>query len=107
MHVIVDDIREEGADVIIRNPYMALDVLRAIDRMPRGIMGAGIRKLSMDNDMGTGPEGKDILYQALGELAHKPHEVVIVTSNPVAAQHMRQTLERHDYSTKDRFTRTR
>ena len=104
MHVIIDDIRDEGADVVIRNPYLALDILRAIDRMPRGMKDVRIRKLSMDNDMGAGPEGKDILYQALGELAHKPDEVVIVTSNPVAAQHMRQTLERFAYTTKDRFT---
>lgn len=96
MHVLIDDKREEDADVIIRNPSVALSVLTRLD--------GRVTKLSMDNDMGHGPEGKHVLYEALSTLARPPRIVTIVTANPVAAQHMRQTLERFGYTSHDRFT---
>ena len=88
---MVDDSRDMG-DVIIRNPNVAQEVLRRLHK--------SIGTLIMDNDMGSGPEGKDILVLFLQDCKNQkfyPKDVIIVTSNTPAQGHMKVTLEQHGY----------
>lgn len=92
---MVDDCRDyggEGNDIIIRNPKIAVEVLRRLHKQ--------IGTLFMDNDMGLGPEGKDILVQFLQDCKHQnfyPKDVYLVTDNTPARDHMKLTLEVHGY----------
>lgn len=87
LHILIDDIRNlEGMDIIIRNPRAAFNYV--VDNDVTGHF------LYMDNDLSCNPEdieGHDILGRVL-LLGQRPKKVVLVTSNPVAAQWMRNAL---------------
>lgn len=97
LHVLIDDTRDLGADVIIRKPDVAIAVLRRLLKQTA--------RTYWDNDMGGGweLEGRNLLKQHLQDCANAGHypEVIIVTSNSVAERDMFVTLERYGYSRKD------
>lgn len=87
LHILIDDIRDlNGMDIIIRTPKAALRYVTENETTGHF--------LYMDNDLSGEPgsiEGHDILGRVL-LLGHRPKKVILVTSNPVAAQWMRNAL---------------
>lgn len=87
LHILMDDIRDlNGMDIIIRTPHAALQYVANNDTTGHF--------LYMDNDLSGEPgeiEGHDILARVL-LLGQRPKKVILVTSNPVAAQWMRNAL---------------
>lgn len=92
LHILIDDIRNlQGMDIIIRTPLAASSFLESFDTTGH--------VLYMDNDLGENltVEGKDILATLLMN-CQLPKKVVLVTSNPVAANHMRASLLEYGYT---------
>lgn len=94
LHVLIDDTRDLGADVIIRKPDVAIAVLRRLLKQTA--------RTYWDNDLGGGweLEGRNLLKQHLQDCANAGHypEVVVVTSNSVAARDMIGTLQQYGYT---------
>jgi hypothetical protein len=92
MHVCIDDYRTLG-DVVIRHPEVAITALRRLQKQ--------ITRTYWDNDMGGGweLEGRNLIKQYLTDISNAGirHEVVIVTSNTVAASDMAKTLASFGY----------
>ena len=84
-HILIDDVRNlHGMDIIIRTPEAAVEFLNTFDTSNNIVY--------FDNDLSLeGLEGYQILRRLL-ELGQRPKKVVLVTSNPVAKQHMRNDL---------------
>ncbi|UPW39033.1 hypothetical protein ESCO40_00079 [Escherichia phage vB_EcoS_ESCO40] len=84
-HILIDDVRNlPGMDIIIRTPEAAVEFLNKTDTTGHFVY--------MDNDLAVdGMEGYQILRLLL-EFGQRPKKVVLVTSNPVAKQHMRNDL---------------
>lgn len=90
MWLLIDDIRDVGSDVIIRNVESAKKIL--------GAMSSSIDFLSIDHDLGIGETGYDILKWAL-ERNCVPDQVQLVTNNPVGRKNMKNLLEDYNYTT--------
>lgn len=84
-HILIDDVRNlHGMDIIIRTPEAAVEFLNKTDTTGHFVY--------MDNDLAVdGMEGYQILRLLL-EFGQRPKKVVLVTSNPVAKQIMRNDL---------------
>lgn len=84
-HILIDDVRNlNGMDIIIRTPEAAVEFLNKTDTTGHFVY--------MDNDLAVdGMEGYQILRLLL-EFGQRPKKVVLVTSNPVAKQTMRNDL---------------
>lgn len=84
-HILIDDVRNlHGMDIIIRTPEAAIEFLKGTDTTGHFVY--------CDNDLAPdGMEGYQILRLLL-EFGQRPKKVVLVTSNPVAKQHMRNDL---------------
>lgn len=84
-HILIDDVRNlHGMDIIIRTPEAAVEFLNKTDTTGHFVY--------MDNDLAVdGMEGYQILRLLL-EFGQRPKKVVLVTSNPVAKQTMRNDL---------------
>ncbi|WDR22170.1 hypothetical protein PJM41_0085 [Salmonella phage vB_SenS_UTK0009] len=84
-HILIDDVRNlNGMDIIIRTPEAALKFLENNDTSGHFVY--------MDNDLAVdGMEGYQILRLLL-ELGQRPKKVVLVTSNPVGRENMRNDL---------------
>ncbi|WGG14251.1 hypothetical protein [Salmonella phage phC17] len=84
-HILIDDVRNlHGMDIIIRTPEAAIEFLKGTDTTGHFVY--------CDNDLAAdGMEGYQILRLLL-EFGQRPKKVVLVTSNPVAKQHMRNDL---------------
>lgn len=84
-HILIDDVRNlHGMDIIIRTQEAAVEFLNKTDTTGHFVY--------MDNDLAVdGMEGYQILRLLL-EFGQRPKKVVLVTSNPVAKQHMRNDL---------------
>lgn len=84
-HILIDDVRNlHGMDIIIRTPEAAVEFLNKTDTTGHFVY--------MDNDLAVkGMEGYQILRLLL-EFGQRPKKVVLVTSNPVAKQTMRDDL---------------
>jgi hypothetical protein len=93
LHILIDDIRNlQGMDIIIRDPQAAYTFLDAFDTSGHF--------LYMDNDLGDHDllnEGQSILRYAI-TLGQLPKKVILVTSNSVAANNMRNLLVAHGYT---------
>lgn len=99
MWLLVDDIRTGcGEDVIARTPNAGKELLSKISW--EGVI--------LDHDLGNVEieTGYDVLCWAIDNNC-LPHNVHLITSNPVGRQRMRSALENVDYYTKDglRFCR--
>lgn len=92
LDVCIDDCRNIG-DVIIRDPRVAIEVLRRL--------GKRVGHTYWDNDMGYGweREGRHLLKQFIKDCksAKWYPTIQIVTSNSVAAEDMRATLKAANY----------
>lgn len=92
MYVLVDDLRNYG-DVIIRDPRIAIKVIRRIHK--------SITTIGLDNDMGHGweHEGRNLLKQFMADCKNEKYwpKVQIVTSNTVAMIEMYKTLQENGY----------
>lgn len=84
-HILIDDVRNlNGMDIIIRTPEAAVEFLNNTDTTGHFVY--------FDNDLAVdGMEGYQILRLLL-EFGQRPKKVVLVTSNPVAKQTMRNDL---------------
>ncbi|MEW0646950.1 cyclic-phosphate processing receiver domain-containing protein [Escherichia coli] len=84
-HILIDDVRNlNGMDIIIRTPEAAVEFLNNTDTTGHVVY--------FDNDLAVdGMEGYQILRLLL-EFGQRPKKVVLVTSNPVAKQTMRNDL---------------
>lgn len=84
-HILIDDVRNlHGMDIIIRTPEAAVEFLNKTDTTGHFVY--------FDNDLApNGKEGYQILRLLL-EFGQRPKKVVLVTSNPVAKQIMRNDL---------------
>ena len=84
-HILIDDVRNlHGMDIIIRTPEAAIEFLKGTDTTGHFVY--------CDNDLAVdGMEGYQILRLLL-EFGQRPKKVVLVTSNPVAKQTMRNDL---------------
>lgn len=84
-HILIDDVRNlNGMDIIIRTPEAAVEFLNNTDTTGHFVY--------TDNDLAVdGMEGYQILRLLL-EFGQRPKKVVLVTSNPVAKQTMRNDL---------------
>ena len=84
-HILIDDVRNlHGMDIIIRTPEAAIEFLNKTDTTGHFVY--------FDNDLAVdGMEGYQILRLLL-EFGQRPKKVVLVTSNPVAKQTMRNDL---------------
>lgn len=84
-HILIDDARNlHGMDITIRTPEAAVEFLNKTDTTGHFVY--------MDNDLAIdGMEGYQILRLLL-EFGQRPKKVVLVTSNPVAKQTMRNDL---------------
>lgn len=85
MHILIDYVRNlSGMDVILRTPEAALKFLDGFDTSGHFVY--------MDNDLAIkGTEGYQILRKLL-DFGQRPKKVVLVTSNPVGAENMRNDL---------------
>lgn len=96
MYVLVDDTRNYG-DVIIRNPKVAIQVIRRIHK--------SITTIGWDNDMGHGweYEGRNLLKQFMADCKNAKYwpNVQVITSNVVARMEMNKTLEENGYKLDD------
>lgn len=83
LYVLVDDVRDIPADIILRNGVVALQVLPNIpwDKYDRTV-------LILDNDLGWGPDGYQLLNYMINEWGIYPDEILLVTANPIGKQHM-------------------
>lgn len=85
--LLVDDLRSGyGEDVICRNPKHAVDII--CSKIFTGLI--------LDNDMGDGPEGWEILKEILGK-GICPQKVQLVTSNVAAKLKMKTMLRDNGY----------
>ena len=90
LHILFDDVRDlNGMDIIIRNPDVAYEMLYQLQ-----LQG---NYLYLDNDMGSKVEGHHLLRRILEDKDLYPKKVVLVTSNSVAAENMRQQLKTAGY----------
>ncbi len=95
MHLLIDDERTYGADIIARNYAEGMAVLRL------GI----VTHLYLDHDLGDVVDdqeftGYSVLQTAL-PLGIVPDNVQLVTANPVGKKNMALLLGDYGYETKD------
>ena len=109
LYVLVDDVRDIHADIILRNGVIARQILPNIhwDKYEKTV-------LILDNDLGWGPEGyRPEGYQLLDMMINNwsiyPDEIQLVTMNPIGRQKMIDilTYDVDVYNTNgyDRFTK--
>lgn len=92
-HVLVDDCRTVPNGIIIRDPRIAIQVLRRLMKQ--------IKSVSWDNDMGYSweYEGRNLIKQFLQDCknANIWPVIFLVTSNPIARKDMEGTLIQYGY----------
>lgn len=92
LHILIDDRRDfPSADVIIRHPNVAVQILEAL----RGQVGV----VDLDNDMGLDQIEGHQLLKILIEKDLLGDETFLVTNNSVALQRMRGMLIHAGYLT--------
>ena len=101
MHLLIDDMRTYGADIVARTYKAGLAVLRT------GV----ITHLLLDHDLGDIIDGKEftgynVLQTALPE-GIVPDHVQLVTANPAGRISMALLLMNYGYETKDEIHFTR
>lgn len=98
LYVLVDDVRDIRADIILRNGVVAEQILPRIrwDKYEKTV-------LILDNDLGWGPDGYQLLNKMINEWCIYPDEILLVTANPIGKQHMVNilTYDIDFYHTKD------
>lgn len=87
LYILVDDVRDIPADIILRNGVVAEQVLPNIpwDKYDRTV-------LILDNDLGWGPDGYQLLNYMINEWGIYPDEILLVTANPIGKDHMIKIL---------------
>lgn len=92
MYVVIDDARSLG-DVQVRDPRLALTVLRRLEKH--------ITAVGWDNDMGYGwdNEGRNLMKKWLTDCKNSNRFpiVYILTSNTIAQKEMELTLKDYGY----------
>lgn len=79
--ILIDDMREIFADIIIREPVTAMSLLPQLKDQ--------ISTLYMDHDLGLGKmTGYDVLCKLVEEQQIYPDCIIMVTSNPVGRSNM-------------------
>lgn len=86
MWLLIDDVRDIGADVIARTAESGLRLLATLEW----------EGLYLDHDLGDGATGYDLLREAL-EAGRVPPQVILVTANPVGRQRMADLLRSTGY----------
>ena len=88
MWLLIDDIRDLGCDIIARDAESG--------RVALACLHSQIECLCMDNDLGGGEEGQDLLKWALKQ-GYVPCHVQLVTENHIAKERMAADLEDHGF----------
>jgi hypothetical protein len=83
LYVLVDDMREIHADIVLRNGVIAENML---PKIPWDMYHETV--LYLDNDLGSGLEGHVLLLKMINEWKIYPDIIFIVTNNPVARKRM-------------------
>ncbi len=88
MWLLIDDQRDLNCEIIARNAEAG--------RIALACLHSQIETLALDNDLGPGEEGQDLLKWALAQ-GYVPSHVQLVTENHIAKEHMAANLEDHGF----------
>jgi len=83
MYLLIDDERDLNCNIICRDGWTGLTVLRAIHEQ--------VTVLCMDHDLGEGINGYQVIVKAIKENI-LPKEVQIVSANIIGAKRIKEVL---------------